>query len=229
MDGFPVDSAIVEAMLVYAKRLVSRGFVTNTLGTVAVRVTNASQPSGVIYTKRKGVSLEEMTANDIAITDGAGNLLHGLRAPSIGHQLNRAIFRDRPDIQAVIHVHPDDVIAYGVGAQLEATLPIVSADAALVLQKPVHILNASVNVEADVSTVPDFIHLTNCFIMPNHGVTALGRDISEAFHRLCTCVAEVRRINLATLLSSASGHSVRLVSQEELDLMYEQGELVIYG
>jgi L-fuculose-phosphate aldolase len=216
-------------MLLYARRLVARGFVTNTLGTVAVRVASNAHPGGVIYTKRKGISLEEMTAADVAVTDDAGMLLHGIRAPSIGHQLNRAIFRQRTDIHSVIHVHPDDVIAYGVATPSAHALPIVSADAALVLQKPVRILDASVNVEADASIVPDFIHDTNCFIMPNHGVTALGRDISEAYHRLCTCVAEVRRVNLATLLGAACAQSVRLVEQDELDLMYAEGEQVIYG
>jgi ribulose-5-phosphate 4-epimerase/fuculose-1-phosphate aldolase len=143
--------------------------------------------------------------------------------------LTRAIFRQRADINAVIPAHPDDVIAYGVATPRADALPIVSADAALVLQKPVRVLDASVNVEADASIVPQFIHDSNCFIMPNHGVTALGRDIWEAYHRLCTCVAEVRRVNLAILLAAASGQSVRLVEREELDLMYSQGEQVIYG
>jgi len=228
MDTYAMSPDIVDTMLTYARRLVARGFVCNTLGTLAVRVVEP-RFGAVIYTKRKGTSLEEMAAGDVAVTDLDGNLLHGLRAPSIGHQLNRAIFRERSDIGAVIHVHPDDVIAYGVAAPHGEALPMVSADAALVLQKPVRILKPEVNVELDVSAVPQFIHLTNCFIMPNHGVTALGRDVSEAYHRLCTCVAEVRRLSRATLLGAAFGRAVQLVDQQELDAMFAQGEQVIYG
>jgi L-fuculose-phosphate aldolase len=229
MSRHAVNSAVVDTMLVYARRLVERSFVCNTLGTLAVRVADADHPAGVIYTKRKGLSLEEMTADDVAVTDLDGNLLSGVCGPSLGHQLNRAIFRERADIRAVIHVHPDDVIAYGVAAPLARDLPIVSADAALILQKPVHILAPEVNVEADVSAVPGFIQQTNCFIMPNHGVTALGRDVSEAYHRLCTCVAEVRRLSRATTLGAAFGRCVRTVDGQELAAMYAQGERVIYG
>ena len=41
--------------------------------------------------------------------------------------------------------------------------------------------------------VKDFIAGTNVVVLLGHGVTALGRTISEAYHRLNSLTAEVRR------------------------------------
>jgi L-fuculose-phosphate aldolase len=204
--------------------------VRNTLGTIAVRIGSLAHSDGVIYTKRQGVSLEEMSADDVAVTDAAGKLLHGAIGPSIGHKLNRAIFTSRRDINAVIHVHPVDVIAYGCAHRdRDGHLPLLSADAPLVLGKPVLILDRGVNVETDAELVPTFISETNCFIMPNHGVTALGYDVSEAYHRLCTCVDEVATIMRSQLYAQALGNRVSCLSQKEIQELYKSGFSVLYG
>jgi ribulose-5-phosphate 4-epimerase/fuculose-1-phosphate aldolase len=39
-------------------------------------------------------------------------LLHGHVPTSVGHNLNREILRQRPDIGAVIYVHHDEMIAF---------------------------------------------------------------------------------------------------------------------
>ena len=54
-----------------------------------------------------------MTIDNIVITDiPTSLLLHGEAMTSVGHNLNREILRLRPDINAVIHVHHDETIAY---------------------------------------------------------------------------------------------------------------------
>jgi L-fuculose-phosphate aldolase len=226
MSSFLVRTDIVETILKYADRLSRRGWVTSTLGTIAII---DQHPHGdVIYTKRKGVSLEEMAGDDVAITDMVGTLLHGKNAPSIGHQLNRAIFRNRPDIHAVIHVHVSSAIALCMGTGV-TKFRFISDEAPLVLGKPIYILDAHVNVEVDTALVPRFIKGTNCFIMPNHGITVLGRHVSEAYNRLTTCVAEIERVSNALLIGKAVGHEPQFVSDDEEAEMFASSESVIYG
>ena len=223
------DSEIAGLILKYAEFIAKRGWVCNTLGNIALRVPHYHYPMhGVIYTKHKTISLEEMGLANIVITDVDGGLLYGKRKPSIGHQLNREVFRCRPDINAVIHLHINEVIAYfsvmGIG-----DMPYISDDTALVLGKPVHILPPNINVEKDASSIKDFIRDTNCFIMPNHGVTTLGRNLSEAFHRMTSFDAEIKRIMLAILLAKSLGKSVNYVSPEDIREMHEWSEEIIYG
>ncbi|NEA73791.1 class II aldolase/adducin family protein [Streptomyces sp. SID13588] len=226
---FQPDPAVVGEVLRYAQLLVRRGFVSNTLGNIAIRGgLNASDLGRSVYTKHRGLSLEEMTASHVVVTDLGGALVHGTTPPSVGHQMNRRILELRRDINCVMHVHIDHVIGY-FSVQQDERFRYVSADAALVLQAPIKVLPANVNIEADVAGIDGFIQSTNCVVMPNHGVTTLGRTASEAFHRMTTLAAEVSRIITAGTVAAAWGRQVTYVSDAETTDMYRTGRTVIYG
>jgi L-fuculose-phosphate aldolase len=65
-------------------------------------------------------------------------------------------------------------------------------------------------------------------ILLGHGITALGRTISEAYHRLNSLTAEIRRNIQAEHLAALRGTSPRYRSEAEIDLMYRHAEAVIY-
>jgi ribulose-5-phosphate 4-epimerase/fuculose-1-phosphate aldolase len=222
------DPAVVESFLRYARLLAARGYVHNTLGNIVLRVPHADFPHGVAYTKHAELSLEEMTAENVVITDiPTSRVLYGGKMTSIGHNHSREILRLRPDIQATIHVHDDALISLlGSGAVKEVGM--LSLDPPFVLGKPVHYVPAHVDVEADVSGVKDFIPNTNSVVLVGHGVTTLGRNVSEAFHRLTTLTAEARRNIDAELLAAAKGTRPAYRSQAEVEAMYRHAESIIY-
>jgi len=223
------DLTIADQLVTYGRRLTGRGYVANTLGNIAVRVPHHCDPAlGVTYTKHLGVSLEEMSRDNVVVTDiPHGNLLYGAKYPSLGHQMSRAIFRLRPDVHAVVHVHPDAAIAYFSTTGARA-LRYISADTALVLAGPARVLGPNINVEQDVSQLDAIVAGTNCIIMPNHGVTTYGRDLSEAYHRLTSVVAEVQRIILAMQIAALTGHEINWISAEEEARMYAVAESIVY-
>lgn len=222
------DPAIVETFLRYARRLAARGYVHNTLGNIVMRGPHPDYPHGVAYTKHAELSLEEMEVGNIVITDiPTSQVLYGGRMTSIGHNLSREILRLRPDIQATIHVHDDALISLlGSGAVKEVGM--LSLDPPFVLGKPVHYVPAHVDVEADVSGVKDFIQNTNSVVLVGHGVTTLGRNVSEAYHRLTTLTAEARRNIEAELLAAATGTRPAYRSEAEVQAMYRHAEAIIY-
>src|SRR4051812_43642207 len=175
--SFP-DAEIGRQFVKYARMLSARGYVHNTLGNVVMRQPLAGTPHGVAYTKPSRMSLEEVEAGDLVVTDiPSSRILHGTGMTSVGHNLSREILRLRPDVQATIHVHDDDLIAFfGSGAFREVR--ILSLDLPFVLGKPIHYVPAHLDVEADVSIVESFIQDTNCVILLGHGVTTLGRSLS---------------------------------------------------
>lgn len=222
------DPVVVETLLRYARRLAARGYVHNTLGNIVLRVPHADFPHGVAYTKHAELSLEEMGAENAVITDiPSSRVLYGDKITSIGHNLSREILRLRPDIHATIHVHDDALIALlGSGAVKEVRM--LSLDPPFVLGKPVHYVPAHVDVEADVSGVKDFIQGTNSVVLVGHGVTTLGRNVSEAYHRLTTLTAEARRNIDAELLAAATGTRPAYRSEAEVQAMYRHAEAIIY-
>src|SRR5438309_1702810 len=164
MTKVEFDPAIGELVLRYARMVVARGYIHNSLGNIAIRVPHPDFEHGVLYTKHAEVSLEEMTLENVVITDvPTGTLLHGTVPTSVGHNLNREILRLRPDVNAVIHAHHDETIAlFASGAVKE--LRVLSLEFPYVMAKPPYVVASHLDVEE------------------NHGVTALGRTVSEAQH-----------------------------------------------
>jgi ribulose-5-phosphate 4-epimerase/fuculose-1-phosphate aldolase len=223
-----LDAAVAKTFIRYARMLSARGYVHNTLGNIVLRVPHPDFAHGVAYTKHAELSLEEMEAENIVITDiPTSRVLLGDRITSIGHNLSREILRLRPDIHATIHVHDDALLAFfGSGAYREVRT--ISLDLPFVLGKPIHYVPAHIDVEADVSSVQGFIDGTNSVVLLGHGVTTLGRHISEAYHRLNSLTAEVRRNIEAELLAERAGSRPAYRSEEEIRSMYRFAESIIY-
>jgi ribulose-5-phosphate 4-epimerase/fuculose-1-phosphate aldolase len=222
------DPAVVRTFLRYARFVSARGYVHNTLGNIVMRVPHADYAHGVACTKPAEMSLEEVEAEDLVVTDiPTSRILHGERITSIGHNLSREILRLRPDIHATIHVHDDAMIAFfGSGAFREVKM--LSLDLPFVLGKPIHYVPAHVDVEADVSGVREFIQDTNAVVLLGHGITTLGRSLSEAYHRLNSLSAEIRRNVAAELLAARHGTRPLYRNAAEVEAMYRHAEAIIY-
>jgi ribulose-5-phosphate 4-epimerase/fuculose-1-phosphate aldolase len=222
------DPALGREFVRYARLVAARGYVHNTLGNIVMRVAHPDFPHGLAYTKHAEVSLEEMDAANIVITDvPTSRIMWGERMTSVGHNLSREILRLRPDINATVHVHDDATLAlFSSGAAPE--FKVLSLDPPFVLGKPVHFVPAHVDVEADVSSVASFLARTNLVVLVGHGLTALGRNVSEAYHRLNTFTAEVRRCIEAEQLAALQGTRPAYRSQAEMEEMYRFAERVIY-
>src|SRR6478736_2690536 len=169
------DPAIGHQFIKYARLVSGRGYVHNTLGNIVMRVPHPDFLHGLAYTKHAEVSLEEMEAGNIVITEiPTSRIVWGERMTSVGHNLSREILRLRPDINATIHVHDDAIIAL-LGSGAPAEFNVLSLDPPFVLGKPVHFVPAHVDVEADVSGVAGFIQDTNAIVLVGHGITTMGR------------------------------------------------------
>ncbi len=224
----PFDREAGERFLRYARLVAGRGYVHNTLGNMAVRVGAPGFAHGLAYTKHAGISLEEMGLENIVVTDiPTSEILNGTGMTSVGHNLNRKILELRPDIGAVIHVHDDDTIAFFGSGGFEA-LGVISLDLPFILAKPPYYLPAEMDVEEDAARISEFIADTNCLVLMGHGVTTLGRTLSEAYHRLTSFTSEVRRNIAAEHLAAIKGTKVRYRSESEIAAMYRLAEQVIY-
>jgi ribulose-5-phosphate 4-epimerase/fuculose-1-phosphate aldolase len=222
------DPAIGRQFVKYARLVAGRGYIHNTLGNIVMRAPHPDFAHGLAYTKHAEISLEEMELENIVVTDiPTSRIVWGERMTSVGHNLSREILRLRPDIGATIHVHDDATIAFlGSGAPPE--FKVLSLDPPFVLGKPVHFVPAHIDVEADVSSVAGFIQDTNLVVLVGHGLTALGRTVSEAYHRLNTFTAEVRRCLVAEQLAALRGTTPAYRSRAEIEDMYRFAERIIY-
>lgn len=221
------DRKVAEQYVLYAHRLAARGYVQAAVGNMVMRVPHADYPDGLCYVKSQGVSLEEMGVDDLVVTDvPCGRIVCGERATTVGHQMNREILRLRPDIHCVIHLHHDETVAFLAAGDRE--IRPLGLTFSYLMQKPVQYLPAHINVEEDVTPIKTFIRDTNCILMKRHGITVIGRNVSECYGRVNILAAEVKRNILAEQLAALRGTTVDYISNEEMEQMFRDGDAVMY-
>jgi len=226
-ESVMLDPRVAETYLQYARMITNRGYVSAATGNIAIRQKHLSYPDGICYVKCQGVSLEEMTIEDLVITDvHYGRILYGERATTVGHQMHREILRLRPDVQAVMHLHHDETIAFFAAGFEE--LNISGLTFPYLMQSLPHYLPAHVNIEEDVAPIKTFIADVNCFIMKRHGFTVLGRNMSECYHRVNVLTSEVRRNIIAEQLAAARGTKPTYLTLDEMRHMFQHGDAVMY-
>jgi ribulose-5-phosphate 4-epimerase/fuculose-1-phosphate aldolase len=221
------DHDVAATYLRYARMIADRGYVSAATGNMVIRKQHPNYPDGICYVKCQGVSLEEMTVDDLVITDVPhGRILYGERGTTVGHQMNREILRLRPDTQAVIHLHHDETIAFFAAGFEE--LKITGLTFPYLMQSMPHYLPAHINVEDDVAPIKAFIADVNCFIMMRHGFTVLGRNVSECYHRVNVLASEVKRNIIAEQLAAARGTRPTYLTLDEMRHMFQHGDAVMY-
>jgi L-ribulose-5-phosphate 4-epimerase len=96
---------IVEA----GRRMYSRGYVASNDGNISARLDETR-----ILTTPKSVSKGFMTPDMMVVVDYEGKKLSGDRDPSSELPMHLEIYRNRPDVNAVVHAHPPIATGFAV-------------------------------------------------------------------------------------------------------------------
>ena len=126
----------------------------------------------------------------------------------------------------MIHLHHDEMIAF-MAAGYEK-INSYSLTFGYLMQKPAHYLPATSTSRRMSAPIKTFIQDTNCIIMKRHGFTVLGRTVSEAYHRTCVLVSEIKRNIIVEMLCAANGRTPETVTDEEMAYMASHGDSVMY-
>lgn len=96
--------------------LVKHGLVIMTFGNVS----GFDRASGLMVIKPSGVSYNEMTVNDMVVTDLGGAVIEGTLKPSTDTSTHLALYKAFPAIGGVVHTHSTHATAW---AQAGAAIP----------------------------------------------------------------------------------------------------------
>ncbi len=151
------------------------GSTRGTGGNVSVRIHGknlmAVTPSSVKY--------NEIGSEDICIVDLSGKLIEGSRVPSMESGMHAAVYRERSDVNAVVHTHQ----AYGsVFALLNIPIPPLFDEIALVLGESVEVVPYAMSGSAELAdnVANRLANNANAYIIQNHGIIALGKSMDKA-------------------------------------------------
>jgi len=156
-------------------RLYERRLTFSTGGNVSMR------EGEKVYITPSGRNKGALESEDIVVVDMEGITINGGR-PSIELGFHLAIYRRRPDVQAVVHCHPQYCTALAVmGGRMRTGL---TPEGVLLLDEVPMVPYATPGTEELVRLVSDHSIAHNAMLMARHGAITLGKDLEEAFNRM---------------------------------------------
>lgn len=168
-------SSIREDLLRTTRTLYRKGLIYMKSGNVSARAS-----SDHIAIKPSGISYEMLTAADVVIVDLEGRVVEGDRAPSSETPMHTRIYREFPDVNAVVHTHSRYALAFAV---LGREIPIFCNEF-LFIEGPIPVTDyACAGTEAIGQAAvaalkgPPPVKGT---LLRNHGALAVGADLAEA-------------------------------------------------
>jgi L-fuculose-phosphate aldolase len=168
-----------QAVLAMGVKLVETGLVIGTWGNISVRVGDKMviTPSGADYST--------LTPEDLPVVDIATGKWEGPK-PSSEQGLHLAVYRERSDINAVIHVHSPHASTL---AAARHELPPILDDIAQLIGPSVRVADYALpSTKKIVRETMKALKGRMAAIMANHGAICLGRTLDEAL--LCCQVLE---------------------------------------
>lgn len=177
-------AAIVEC----GRRLWDRGFVASNDGNISVRLDDTR-----LLTTPTGVSKGFMTPDMMVVTDMDGRILAGDRRPSSELKMHLEVYRQRPDVRAVVHAHPPTATGFAVaGIPLDRA---VLAEVITTLGSIPIAEYATPSTEELPAAIRTYIRSHDGLLLANHGALAVAGDLFGAYYRMET-IEHFARISL---------------------------------
>lgn len=197
------------------RRLYARGYTASNDGNISVRLDRER-----LLMTPKGVCKGFMTAEMMCITDLDGRKLAGDRDPSSEIQMHLEVYRQRSDVNAVVHAHPPVATGFAV-----AGIPL---DRAVLAEVVTTLGSVPIADYATPSTkeLPDavrkYVKAHDGMLLANHGALTLGGDLFGAYYKMETIEHFARISFVARMLGGE-----RVLSREEVVRL--QGLRGMYG
>ncbi len=193
------------------KTMLDEGLTVGTWGNISAR----DPETGLVYISPSGMDYREIKASDIVVLDLDLNVVDGERVPSIEKETHIAVYRSRPDVNAVIHTHPLYSTALGVSGM---ELPAVSEDFAQIVGDKivcsVYALPGTKELSENVTI--GLGEERNAVLLPNHGTLCTGEDMKTAL-TVCHVVEKSAHIYILAL----SIGTPQLISAEDIKAMQD--------
>lgn len=159
------------------KRIYNKGFVAANDGNISVKV-----GSNAIITTPTGVSKGFMTPDMMVKMDLSGNVISGNRKPSSEVKMHLRVYKENPEVNAVVHAHPPVATSFAV-AGISLDKPIVPEAVILLGNVPVAPYATPGTEEVPESIAP-YCKDHNAVLLANHGALTWGKDLIEAYYRM---------------------------------------------
>jgi len=171
----------------YSKWLYRLGFMPGTSGNLSARLDRER-----LLVTPTGTSMYLISSADMVIVDLEGRQLAGSKKVTSEIGMHLAIYRQREDVDAVVHSHPPIATAFACsGLALDEML----SQEAMMTLGPVPLAKyATTGTDEVAASLRPYIPTHDALLMANHGAVTYGSTLSDAFSKMETLehVASIR-------------------------------------
>lgn len=168
-----------ELMVEIGRRLYERGYVVASEGNISVRLDEWR-----VLTTPSGVCKGSMRSEDLVITDMSGERIDGRNKPSSELLMHLEVYRERPQVAAVVHAHPPTCTGFAVaGLPLD---PALMAEVVVTLGCVPLAEYGTPSTEELAAAVGRYIRDYDALLLSNHGAITIGKDLMSAYYKMET-------------------------------------------
>ena len=173
------DKHLISSLIDVGNKMYLRGFVAANDGNLSARIPGEDAvwvtPTGV----SKGGMTEDMFIK-LRILDGVQ--LEGERKPSSEVKMHLRLYRENPEIGAVVHAHPLYSTSFAI-ARIPLDMPIYPAS--MMNLGPVPVAEYSPpGTQGVADSVAPYAKTSRALLLANHGALTWGGDILKAWYRM---------------------------------------------
>jgi L-fuculose-phosphate aldolase len=193
-------------------RMSGSGLTVETWGNISAR----DPETGLVYLTPSAMKYDTITEDDVVVTDIDGNIREGTRKPTIEKELHLEIYRNRPDVNAVIHTHALYSIVYA--AQGKDIAPIID-EAAQAFGGTVKCTDYALPGTAELAVrCRDALGSSvNACLLNSHGAVCVGGTMDKAF-RVAAVLEYTAHVRL---MIESSGGKPAGISEENVKAMWD--------
>ena len=166
-----------QEIIEFGRKLYDKDLTFATSGNISLKT-----HEGILITA-SGTALGNLTTDDISLIDFEGNLISG-KKPSCEKMLHVEVYKQRPDINAIVHTHPVNLTSFAVCHE-PLKEPIMSENILYFEDIPVAEYSMPSSMELVEKTVKHLIN-RDVVMMANHGAIAIADNLLNAFYKMET-------------------------------------------
>jgi L-fuculose-phosphate aldolase len=203
------ESSLRADIVEVGRRMYARGYTASNDGNISVRL-----GSDRLLMTPKSVCKGFMTPDMMCVTDLDGRKVQGDRDPSSEMLMHLEVYRQRPDVHAVVHAHPPTATGFAV-----AGIPL---DRAVLAEVLTTLGSIPIAEYATPSTrelpeaVRKYILAHDGMLLANHGALTVGGDLYAAYYKMET-IEHFAKISLVARLLGREN----LISRDEVQRLQE--------
>jgi len=184
-----------------------------TAGNVSARVPGRE----LLVIKPSGVSYDELTPEDMVVTDLRGRLVEGERAPSSDTAAHAYVYAHMPEVNGVVHTHSTYATAWAARGEAIPCVLTMMADefGGEIPIGPFALIGDDSIGQGIVSTLSG--HRSRAVLMQNHGPFTIGPSAKAAVKAAVLCEEVARTVHISRQLGEPLP-----IPQPDIDRLFDR-------